>query len=109
MPCPSGVNIPGCFLVYNNKYMEGGWSSVYRGPGMEYLLMVGGVEGKPGYASQCKACGKCVKVCPQHLDIPLHLQEVKKEIEGPGLTATKLIFGAFRMYNRRMNLKKAKI
>lgn len=81
MPCPSGVDIPACFQTYNTKYLSG---KANNGK-IDYIVGVGGAfnKKKPGYASMCKECGKCVKACPQHIDIPKHLKEVKKEFEGP--------------------------
>ncbi|WP_214021545.1 aldo/keto reductase [Methanoculleus sp.] len=79
MPCPAGVNIPGCFEAYNT---DGGTLQSK----VVYHLRVGGkMDGaKPAYASLCRNCGKCVKVCPQHLSIPQHLAEVAKEYETTG-------------------------
>ncbi|OPY28706.1 MAG: putative oxidoreductase [Methanocella sp. PtaU1.Bin125] len=83
MPCPAGVDIPACFETYNTKYLGGGAGPASIG----YVSLVGGAfsGNKPGYASQCKGCGKCEKACPQHLPIRQHLQEVRKEFEGPTL------------------------
>ncbi|HEY3273857.1 MAG TPA: aldo/keto reductase [Methanocella sp.] len=83
MPCPAGVQIPLCFDLYNNSYIGGG-------PGFGKLGYVIDLNGtfngnKPGYASQCKECGKCEKACPQHLPIRQHLKTVKKEMEGPAM------------------------
>lgn len=33
-------------------------------------------------AGLCNGCGKCLRKCPQHLDIPKELDKVKKEFEG---------------------------
>ncbi len=85
MPCPAGVQIPACFETYNNKYIGGG--AGIAGARVDYVVVVGGVVtgNEPGYASQCKDCGKCEKACPQHLPIRQHLKEVTKEFEGPTL------------------------
>ena len=37
--------------------------------------------GKPSYASLCIGCGKCEKVCPQHLPIREKLREVAADME----------------------------
>jgi uncharacterized protein len=77
MPCPAGVNIPGCFSYYNDQAIYG-----KRTGGMEYMGSLSGVDGgKPSYASLCKDCGKCEKHCPQSLPIRTHLKEVSKEME----------------------------
>jgi len=68
MPCPSGVNIPGCFDYYNNHHMFGKEEN-YR-----FL--------KPDQrASACTECGACEAHCPQSLPIPELLKEVKAVFE----------------------------
>lgn len=79
MPCPKDVNIPSAFHFYNNKYLfkQGMMSR------MLYLVQHGRLEdNKTSLASQCIACGKCVKHCPQHIAIPQELKKVQKEFEG---------------------------
>lgn len=80
MPCPKGVDIPRCFNFYNNKYMfkEGLTSSIF------YLGQLGGIMsgGAEHHANLCNKCGKCVKACPQDLDIPVLLEDVSKELGG---------------------------
>ncbi|NLH43753.1 MAG: hypothetical protein GX448_18090 [Planctomycetes bacterium] len=43
------------------------------------------VDGKPGYASQCVRCGKCLEKCPQQIRIPDRLAEVAADMDGPEL------------------------
>ncbi|MDY6935707.1 MAG: aldo/keto reductase [Spirochaetota bacterium] len=78
MPCPEGVNIPMCFEIYNNM-------NVFGNRGMSrlmYLAWLGDVmTEEPSYASLCKDCGKCEKVCPQHLPIPELLKDVVVDLE----------------------------
>lgn len=76
MPCPAGVNIPTAFEIYNNKFLQAAGGIKY-----EYLLRMGGILGEKSLASQCINCGKCVKVCPQKIDIPTELKKVSKEFE----------------------------
>jgi Predicted oxidoreductases of the aldo/keto reductase family len=81
MPCPRGVNIPRCFEVYNHKHMfkEGAIAS------FTYLGQLGGIMGSNGaYAGLCNNCKRCVKACPQKLDIPELLEDVSREMEGKG-------------------------
>jgi predicted aldo/keto reductase-like oxidoreductase len=86
MPCPFGVNIPGCFSVYNDKYLLG-----EKHNKIIYIRTLGGLSNQPSYASMCKDCGKCEKHCPQKIEIRKELKRVKKEIEGPFLnTAMKV-------------------
>lgn len=86
MPCPFGVNIPGCFSVYNDKYLldEKRNKTIY-------LRTLGGLSDNPAYASICTGCGKCEKHCPQNIEIRKELKQIKKEMEGPFLnTAMKM-------------------
>jgi predicted aldo/keto reductase-like oxidoreductase len=78
MPCPAGVNIPGCFDQYNAKH-----TFKDKSAGLMYLFMNGGVvTERPSLASACVQCGKCLEKCPQHLPIPDLLQVVAKDMEG---------------------------
>jgi ferredoxin len=40
--------------------------------------------GNSGNAGKCNGCGKCLRKCPQKLDIVSELKKVKKEFEVPG-------------------------
>jgi uncharacterized protein len=77
MPCPAGVDIPGCFSVYNDKFIHKGLNKE-----TSYLIRNSGFDGGgKSYASLCKNCGVCEKKCPQGLPIRRHLKEVSKEME----------------------------
>ncbi|MCX7772530.1 MAG: aldo/keto reductase, partial [Clostridia bacterium] len=77
LPCPKGVNIPMCFNSFNTYHLfNEGHTKI------QYLLFNSGATGgKNALASQCVDCGKCERVCPQHLPIRTHLKAVKKEME----------------------------
>lgn len=77
MPCPYGVNIPGCFSSYNDKYLLGLKQNRWK-----YMQTLGVLSKQPAYASMCKECGKCEKHCPQNIEIRKELKNVKKEMEG---------------------------
>jgi len=82
MPCPNGVNIPLCFEEYNNLTLA-------DNPDTEkfmYAARLGGAValGNPSFASMCVQCGECVEKCPQQIDIPAVLEQVRAEFEGPG-------------------------
>ncbi len=84
MPCPSGVNIPECFSIYNNLHMFGNAD----GAKFTYAIRMSGVftNTEPGgFASQCIECGQCTDICPQSLKIPDLLKAVVEELEGPDL------------------------
>nr|WP_319488761.1 aldo/keto reductase [uncultured Caproiciproducens sp.] len=77
MPCPAGVNIPGCFSCYNDKYLMEDKSTRFR-----YFQSLGALSAKPAVASQCKQCGKCESHCPQKIAIREELKTVSHEMEG---------------------------
>lgn len=80
MPCPVGVDIPSCFEIYNHKYIF-----KTSGTSFTYLTRLGGVfSGNESHAGLCNGCGKCVRACPQKLEIPALLEGVSKELGGFG-------------------------
>ena len=83
MPCPRGVNIPECLKIYNEKYLfnhKGFINSAF----MDYYQYLSGAMGKASNAGLCNRCGRCLRKCPQKLDIINELKMVKKEFELPG-------------------------
>lgn len=71
--CPKKIAIPKYFSLFNSdmqEIKEKGWT-----PQGEYYDRLTGIFGKAG---DCIACGKCEKVCPQHLPIIDDLKEVAK-------------------------------
>ena len=68
MPCPAGVNIPGCFSFYNNYHMFGR-EEMYRMLQPEQR------------ASGCIECGQCEAHCPQSIPIREELKNVKAIFE----------------------------
>ncbi len=87
MPCPSGVDIPVCFEIYDNFYLSGNEDEGK----LMYAAKSGGIIRGDiiGYASQCIQCGQCLEKCPQHLDIPSLLKTVSEKFEGPDLEIWK--------------------
>ena len=71
-----GIPIPNYFALYNteNLQREKGWT-----PEREYYSNF--VKLGNGRASQCIACHKCEKVCPQHIAISERMQDVTKVLE----------------------------
>ena len=84
MPCPKGVNIPECMKIYNEKYLFG-YKGIINDAFINYYWYVGGLMGSVGNAGRCTGCGKCLRKCPQKLDIIKELKKVKKEFEFPGV------------------------
>ncbi|MDR1193188.1 MAG: aldo/keto reductase [Peptococcaceae bacterium] len=88
MPCPQGVNIPGCFAAYNMSYAAGFVS------GMQQYLTSTGVNHPERHSSgkSCVKCGACEKKCPQHIRISKALEDVTRRMEPFWFnTALKLI------------------
>jgi len=90
LPCPRGIDIPGCFSMYNEKYLFND-----RTAGVTYILRMGGVfTSDPSHAGLCNDCGKCVKACPQKLEIPVLLKEVSRDLGGHGFGFKTKIVGS---------------
>lgn len=72
--CPKNIRIPDMLACYNTKKTFGDWNADY------YYNNVLTTQGH-GKASDCLKCGKCERVCPQHLTIRRYLEEVAAEFE----------------------------
>ena len=83
--CPKNINIPKLFDWYNNEKIQDidGFTAV----GNAYTNY-SKVEGN-SIASDCISCGLCVKECPQHIEIPEIMKDVKKTFEIPLYGFTK--------------------
>lgn len=77
MPCPRGVDIPGCFRTYNVSYTDSYFN------GLREYFMCTTMKAEQAKASQCVECGKCEKHCPQAIQIRKELKNVKKRYESP--------------------------
>ena len=73
--CPKQISIPDLFAIMNIKQMHHDWNADY------YYEEVHTAPGRR--ASDCLKCGKCEKICPQHLPIRKLLEEVAKEFDKP--------------------------
>lgn len=73
--CPKQISIPDLFAIMNIKQLHHDWNADY------YYEEVHTAPGRR--ASDCLKCGKCEKICPQHLPIRKLLEETAKEFDKP--------------------------
>ena len=73
--CPKQISIPDLFAIMNIKQLHRDWNANY------YYEEVHTAPGRR--ASDCLKCGKCEKICPQHLPIRKLLEEIAKEFDKP--------------------------
>lgn len=71
--CPEGIEIPRILSILNGYKRYG---SLERAKG-QYAY----ATSKSGKASQCRRCGRCEGVCPQHLYISGYMEEAAKLFE----------------------------
>jgi predicted aldo/keto reductase-like oxidoreductase len=72
MPCPSGVDIPTLFSMYNTAHLF---------DAHEITKIRYGNLPKSAKAFNCVACGACESRCPQHISIPRELKKVCETFE----------------------------
>ena len=77
MPCPKGVDIPGTFAAWNRYHTESKFG------GFREYLMCTALRKNSAAASNCIACGKCERHCPQGIPIREKLKEARKDLENP--------------------------
>lgn len=73
MPCPAGINIPGCFSTYNDHWVFDAT------PAAKKMYEIRSKLSAP--ASKCVECGKCESHCPQGIPIREELKNVKELFE----------------------------
>lgn len=73
MPCPAGVDIPGCFRAWNTYHMYQNYHVVSWSWEQEL--------GEKKQAKNCIKCGKCEAVCPQKLAIRKDLEQVQADLD----------------------------
>lgn len=62
MDCPFGVDIPGVFAAFNEYVIDR--------KEQPFLEAYAALEKEKASAEYCKSCGKCMKLCPQAIEIP---------------------------------------
>ncbi len=76
MPCPAGVNIPGCFHIWNTYHIYENAQEAERRWKNELP--------EAEKAKNCIKCGKCEQVCPQKLSIREDLARLQQELDAIG-------------------------
>ena len=71
--CPKEINIPEIFSCYNAKL-------IYNNPQQNFIYK-NFITKEGSRASDCLKCGKCEKICPQHLPIRDYLAEAAASLE----------------------------
>ncbi|MCR8907262.1 aldo/keto reductase [Thermophilibacter sp. ET337] len=90
MPCPQGINIPGCFSAYNASFAHGWFTGL-----SQYFTASAVRTSAPKLVSNCVRCGACARHCPQGIDIPARLVDVGRRFQpGP-------VGWALRAWSRR--------
>lgn len=67
MPCPFGLQIPETFEVYNQTALPHRTKTAQAA-----------YDALPMKADQCRKCGHCESVCPQHLPIPMLMEQIDR-------------------------------
>lgn len=67
LPCPSGVDIPEVFYIYNDLLMYGD-----EARSKQFYAWLD----EKTRADQCVECGECLEKCPQGIEIPEWLKKV---------------------------------
>ena len=76
IPCPKGVNIPGCFASYNASFSLG-----YREGMKQFIFSTSSTTDRSGSPSLCVNCGKCEPLCPQQIPVMHELGKVRRRME----------------------------
>jgi len=73
MPCPAGVDIPGCFSTWNTYHMYQNYYTV----NWNWEVNIGDAH----QPKNCVECGKCEKLCPQKIHIREDLKKVQTDLD----------------------------
>jgi len=71
LPCPFGVAIPKIFSIFNNYGIN---KDIER-----FKKNIASLD-EAMLPKNCKKCKKCIKECPQHINIPEQLEKINKLI-----------------------------
>ena len=86
MPCPYGVDIPVVFRHHNDcldddMAPKDSRSADYAEARHAYLVRLARRVPELRTASHCIGCGKCVKLCPQFIDIPGEMAKLARILD----------------------------
>ncbi len=95
MPCPQKVDIPAAFRCWNEMYTEG------KSAGRHEYFQTVGLRMQPAFPSQCIACGRCMKHCPQHLDIVSALKQAERDLRPLPYRAASAVARKFIFRHRK--------
>ncbi len=73
MPCPAGVDIPGCFRAWNTYY-------AYQNYGVVKWSWEEGIS-EAQKPKNCIGCGMCESVCPQQISIREDLVRAQEDLD----------------------------
>ncbi|MDR1085177.1 MAG: aldo/keto reductase [Deltaproteobacteria bacterium] len=86
IPCPYGIDIPAVFAHFN-RYVDdeqvpkGERNADYEQARRAYLVGYDRSVAELSQAQRCTGCGKCVKLCPQWIDIPAEMSRLGRFAE----------------------------
>ena len=83
MPCPAGVDIPGCFSAWNTYHVYQNYNTVKWKWETEL--------GEEKQAKNCIKCGKCEAACPQQLSIRADLEKVQEDLDKKEMVLQSII------------------
>ncbi|MCI6288540.1 MAG: 4Fe-4S dicluster domain-containing protein, partial [Lentisphaeria bacterium] len=81
LPCPVGVEIPKIFEIYNQYKVSGNRRLFNR----NYRAIP-----EESRADACVNCNRCIRHCPQKIQIPDELKKIDAEMNGSKLSALQM-------------------
>jgi predicted aldo/keto reductase-like oxidoreductase len=90
MPCPKGINIPGCFAAYNMSFAQGFTAGLWQ-----FFNNTAAMSKIPCSPRACIQCGQCEQHCPQQLPIRNALKQVSARMEPAPIRALVAIARLF--------------